>query len=50
MAEKQEEHDDTSLVSNSIVSSLVEIPFYPLSYIKTLTQVLNLKLFNERAC
>jgi hypothetical protein len=40
MAEKLEDADDSaSLVSNSIVSSVTEIPFYPLSYIKTLNQV-----------
>jgi len=40
MAEKLEDADDSaSLVSNSIVSSVTEIPFYPLSYIKTLNQI-----------
>jgi len=39
MAEKQEDLDNANLVSTSIITSIVEIPFYPLSYIKTLTQI-----------
>lgn len=42
MAEKQEDNDDiASSISSSIYSSLIEIPFYPLSYIKALTQVIS---------
>ena len=42
MAENQNFNDDIARsISSSIYSSLVEIAFYPLNYIKALTQVIS---------
>jgi hypothetical protein len=41
MSEKQEDNEDVkNSFSNSIKTSIFEIPFYPLAYIKTLSQVI----------